>query len=130
MTFDMICKERTFSCDRELWNHFRDLVVDSTRLFLDEECKKRENNIEYIEDEHYITILKNQDNHRSTDLIINALIHFNVGGLFALCFKNDNQGYYSIGNSFDICELLDNTFIQQKFIELDEDFYNKYYTQI
>ncbi len=40
--------------------------------------------------------------------IVDALIYFGVGGLFALCHKNNCEGFYSPGNSYDICKLFDN----------------------
>jgi hypothetical protein len=37
--------------------------------------------------------------------IQDLLIYFGVGGLYALCNKMDCEGYYSVGNSYDILEL-------------------------
>jgi hypothetical protein len=37
--------------------------------------------------------------------LIDVLIFFGVGGLFSLCNKSDCEGYYSVGNAYDICEL-------------------------
>ena len=37
---------------------------------------------------------------------VDLLIQFGVGGLYALCNKSDCEGFYSVGNSYDICELL------------------------
>jgi len=37
--------------------------------------------------------------------LIDILIFFDVGGLFSFCNKSDCEGYYSVGNSYDICEL-------------------------
>ena len=37
---------------------------------------------------------------------INILIQFGVGGIYTLCNKSDCDGFYSVGNSYDICELL------------------------
>lgn len=45
---------------------------------------------------------------------VNALIYFDIGGLYALCNKNDCEGYYSVGNSIDICQLFD---LIEPFIE-------------
>lgn len=36
-----------------------------------------------------------------------TLIYFDINGLYALCNKSDCEGYYSHGNSTDICHLLD-----------------------
>ena len=38
---------------------------------------------------------------------INALNKFDIGGLFALCNQSDCEGYYTPGNSLDICSLFD-----------------------
>lgn len=38
---------------------------------------------------------------------LDALIYYEMGGLYALCNKRDNEGYYTPGNSLDICNLLD-----------------------
>jgi hypothetical protein len=38
---------------------------------------------------------------------INALNRFNIGGLYALCNQSDCEGYYTPGNSLDICQLFD-----------------------
>jgi hypothetical protein len=38
--------------------------------------------------------------------VINAFNYFEINGLLALCNQNDCDGYYSPGNSLDICNLL------------------------
>ena len=38
---------------------------------------------------------------------INALTCFNFGGIYALVNKEDCEAYYSSGNAFDICNLLE-----------------------
>jgi hypothetical protein len=39
--------------------------------------------------------------------IMNAFNYFEIGGLIALCRQNDCDGYYTPGNSLDICILFD-----------------------
>jgi len=39
--------------------------------------------------------------------LINAFNKFDIGGLFALCNQSDCEGYYTPGNSLDICSLFD-----------------------
>jgi len=34
------------------------------------------------------------------------LIEYGLGGIWALCNKSDCEGFYSVGNAYDICELL------------------------
>ena len=38
-------------------------------------------------------------------LFIDTLVFFNISGLYAFCNKSDCEGYYSVGNSYDICQL-------------------------
>jgi hypothetical protein len=38
---------------------------------------------------------------------MDALNYFEIGGLFALCNQSDCEGYYTPGNSLDICYLFD-----------------------
>lgn len=37
---------------------------------------------------------------------LNDLILFNLGGIYPFIYKNDTEGYYTIGNSYDILQLL------------------------
>lgn len=37
----------------------------------------------------------------------NALNYFDIGGLFAISNQSDCEGFYTSGNSLDICQLLD-----------------------
>jgi len=39
--------------------------------------------------------------------LMNSLNKFDIGGLFALCNQSDCEGYYTPGNSLDICSLFD-----------------------
>jgi hypothetical protein len=38
---------------------------------------------------------------------VNSLNYFEIGGLYALCNQSDCDGYYTPGNSLDICRLFD-----------------------
>jgi hypothetical protein len=57
---------------------------------------------------------------------VDALIYFDIGGLYSLCNKNDCEGFYSAGNSFDICHLFD---LIKPFIKINnEDTYSAIYS--
>lgn len=56
---------------------------------------------------------------------VDVLVYFGVGGLFSLCYKSDCEGYYSPGNSRDICDLLD--VIKSSIEKQDEDLYETVY---
>jgi len=47
---------------------------------------------------------------------VDSLIYFDIGGLYSLCNKSDCEGFYSVGNSVDICKLFD---LIEPFIELN-----------
>ena len=56
---------------------------------------------------------------------VDALIYFNIAGLFSLCNKSDNEGFYSSGNAVDICQLFD---LIEPFIKnISEDTYYSIY---
>jgi hypothetical protein len=52
------------------------------------------------------TIFNAFSEHLGDLCFINILIQFGVGGIYTLCNKSDCEGFYSVGNSYDICELL------------------------
>jgi hypothetical protein len=52
------------------------------------------------------TIFNAFSEHLGDLCFINILIQFGVGGIYALCNKSDCDGFYTPGNSYDICELL------------------------
>jgi hypothetical protein len=54
---------------------------------------------------------------------VNSLYHFDVGGLHTLCSKSEHGGYYSPGNSLDVCLLLN---IIKPFINNDDYEYFQY----
>lgn len=49
---------------------------------------------------------------------VDALIYFDIGGLYSLCNKSDCEGFYSIGNSVDICQLFD---LIEPFIKINNE---------
>jgi hypothetical protein len=50
---------------------------------------------------------------------IDSLIYFDINGLYALCNKSDCEGYYSPGNSSDICQLLD---LIKPFVKVNDEY--------
>ena len=57
--------------------------------------------------------------------LMNSLNNFDIGGLFALCNQSDCEGYYTPGNSLDICSLFDRI---EPFVK-KYDCYNCVYTK-
>ena len=120
----IVCGEKTFSCGYKRWNDFRIGVIQATIQYIETVLKPTEQInenkcflnqlLEFVElvhlekaDENFDDFVflmqtsKNQDHVHIQD----AFIHFGLGGLFVLCYKTDCDGYYSVGNSVDICDL-------------------------
>lgn len=85
-------------------------------------CKEMTTNNHNTEDIFYIFLGKML---ASPDSKLNALINFDLGGLYALCLKNDCQGYYSAGNSLDICNMFD--LLKEDIKKYDERLYEVIY---
>jgi len=58
---------------------------------------------------------------------IDALIYFDIGGLYSLCNKSDCEGFYSVGNSIDICQLFD--LIEPFITKIDENWHSAIYNK-
>ena len=128
------CDNSSYNCEYEYWEEIRNAIIDSTysylqTLFLSLENgrENKKNDIEYIL--KYIKTLSDPKDLPNiitlyriplvhiptpvdvmittiTDKEINLFIGVNIIGLYALCNKSENEGYYSVGNSHDICNLL------------------------
>jgi hypothetical protein len=122
MGIDLYCGDETFSCSYTSWNNIRNSLIEATFEYLEVYFAVTE----YEEGTHehgamialkqYIQKIQNLG--KNEKLIVNfivysrilefidLLIQFGVGGLYALCNTSDCDGFYSAGNSYDICELL------------------------
>lgn len=116
MGIDIVCDTESFSCTYSTWNEIRNQIIDTTYEYIKNiivDGDENPNDLVYkkiIDDKFFII---NQSKNKIDCLIncsyklefIDGLINFNIGGLYALCNKNDCEGYYSVGNSYDICGL-------------------------
>ena len=57
---------------------------------------------------------------------LDLFIRTDIGGLYSFCYKSDCEGFYSSGNSMDICKLFDK--IKPFIKEMYEDTYNSIYS--
>ena len=153
MGVDFYCENKTFGCSYSSWNNIRNDMVIATFRYLEELLKTMEEKIankpknEYnmYEDDEDNTIERNiidlkqllrfyDNNKRNIENLVgcihnmnlqevDALILFNLGGLYALCHKADCEGYYSVGNSYDILEMLN---IVKPYVDLTygEEWFN------
>jgi hypothetical protein len=134
MSIEIVCCNESFTCTVSFWNKIRASVIDSTYDYFIQ-LHKMNNFIEGTNKFIYMREIKNtfddvfyyhknNINHNDTNkfyenkleyfsylsnnnfFFVDSLIHFNIGGLFTLCNKSNLEGNYSVGNSFDICQLL------------------------
>lgn len=131
MGFDISCIDESFSCGYIHWNTIRTTVIEATldyiKHYISLNPPHENTNDEFYQNEIILfmeKIIENKED--SVDALIyfcnlvklDLLIQFGVGGLYALCNKGDCDGYYSVGNSYDICHLftLIKPFIQDQEI--------------
>lgn len=60
-------------------------------------------------------------------LNLDAIIHYEMGGLYALSNKRDYEGYYTPGNSLDICNLFDE--IEETVKHYNSSLYDAIYSE-
>ena len=122
MGIDLYCGDETFSCSYGSWNNVRNSLIEATFEYIEVHfavTDYEENTYDYgsmTALKQYIQrILNSGKNDKLIENFIvysrilefvDLLIQFGVGGLYALCNKSDCEGFYSVGNSYDICELL------------------------
>ena len=109
-----------FSCSYTYWNTIRISIVKSFMIYL-ENCINI-NSTTFIQGESFefgfyedlkqlVTDYKNIVYEIDFFIIfnkyVNALTCFNFTGIYALVNKNDCEAYYSCGNAYDICNLLE-----------------------
>lgn len=130
MGIDLYCGDKTFGCSYGTWYNVRTALIEATFKYLEvhfalseyEEGTEEHGAItalnQYIEKINSRVIIKESVFGKENNLFdefysylrlhdfIDLLIRFDVGGIYALCNKSDSEGFYSVGNSYDICDLL------------------------
>jgi len=131
MGIDLYCGDKNFGCSYSCWHNIRIELIKATFEYLEvhfavteyEEGTHEHGSMialkQYIEKIQNGSVIKESIFGRKEsnllDLFItysrllqfvDLLIQFGVGGIYSLCNKSDCEGFYSVGNSYDICELL------------------------
>ena len=124
MGIDLYCGDKTFGCSHSVWRNVRKTLIESTFEYLVEHfdiTDYKEDTNEYgsmIALKHYIKRIENVVVGKQFDLLdnfyvyskhlefVDLLIQFGVGGIYTLCNKSENEGFYSVGNSYDIYGLI------------------------
>lgn len=132
MSFNIKCGNLVHYSSYKTWNNLRRITIKSTFDYIN--SKLNNNSSKNDKDLNYIIYKKSIHNliksmklgekqtlfgtsidmtlHNFNQIMsnisyINALIFFNIIGLYFLCNKNDFDGLYSPGNAMDICNLFD-----------------------
>jgi hypothetical protein len=121
MGIDLYCAEKNFSCSYGYWHNIRNSVIKAAFIYISIEINTEKiykdnneliysNNLKNIVDEierqtkddnylgHFVKMCHNIPN-------IDCLIYFGLEGLAAFCNKGDCEGFYSVADSYSICEL-------------------------
>jgi hypothetical protein len=129
MGIDLICDQEHWSDCYSNWSNLRSACVKATfeyiKQFIEnnsiqtnkEEIRLQKKIMAYIDkinayksdDELFIVMNLHLFNGFLEECknieFIDLLIKFGVLGIYTLCYKRDNEGYYSVGNAYDICDL-------------------------
>lgn len=153
MGIDLYSGNFTFGCSYSGWNRLRYFIIISTLKYLEDFIIKNANNeddnndqrkvddvkyfLKKIDEVRYYHNTNNSDEDKLLHVFISViksniycldtLISLHVAGLFSLCYKSDCEGFYSPGNSLDICNLLDT--IKPFVRDIDNHTYNNIYTK-
>lgn len=115
----LLCNGVSYSCGYSSWMVFREEIANASIRYLkkiyDEmlltnteqthEQTRLEQLLEYVNVNEcgtlpdYLRLFNDND-------FLNLYIYYNLGGVFSLLNKSDDDGFYSIGNSVDIIETL------------------------
>ena len=120
-----------FSCSYNYWNIIRISIIKSFMIYLENWININSNTFVqgdsfkfnfYEELKQLVTDYKNIvydiDFFIIFNKYVNALTCFNFTGIYALVNKEDCESYYSCGNAYDICNLLetiDNTIDKEHY---------------
>jgi hypothetical protein len=117
MGIDLYCGDCNFNCNYRGWSNIREGIIIATFKYINTICsdnKTDERNIcrQFHNDLRDLNDLNNANSFILSSFYdvcnsrtIDALIYARVGGIYSLINKSDCEGLYSVGNSYDICEL-------------------------
>lgn len=111
------CDKKEYSCSYGSWDKFRMATINATFKYIKSYISLTEiteydkvyadNLLEFIDKIESETNLDIDIflNYCKQSPFVDTLVFFNISGLYAFCNKSDCEGYYSVGNSYDICQL-------------------------
>lgn len=104
--FRISCNNYEFRCSPKAWRNICIQLIEATIHYVYELVPNEDNFINLTRLKKYLESGA-EFAYRNIDIIefMNLLNYFGLGGLYALCHQNNDSGYYTPGNSYDICEL-------------------------
>ena len=110
--------DESYSCSYGNWNKLLITVIFATYNYLEnydyteDDLEEKENLVIFTG--YFKRISPENFAHKDWDWLcecfdieefINSLIHFDIKGLYSLCNQGEKDRYFSVGDSYDICEL-------------------------
>ena len=121
MGIDLYCVEKDFSCSYGYWHNIRNSVIKATFIHISieinsDKINKDTNEFVYANNlQNMIDVIERQskDGNYLGNFVkmchsipnIDYLIYFGLEGLAAFCNKSDCEGFYSVADSYSICQL-------------------------
>lgn len=130
MGIDIFCCEQSYSCSYSNWSLFRNEVIYATIAYIRKLPPESitESYETVLEDflqlfptnpSEHVDLLNKHFSLWVNPQVLNMLICLGLNGLCSFCYKNDCEGFYSVGNSYDICALFDKI---KPFMTPEEDY--------
>ena len=124
MGIDILCNGESYSCGYTAWSVFREEIANASIRYLrslyDQMLRRAEQpNTEQLAEQTCLEkIFEYIDTNNCGTLedffrffkdieFQNAFIYFELGGVYALLNKSDDDGYYTVGNSLDIVDTME-----------------------
>jgi hypothetical protein len=133
------CDEKEYSCSYGFWNKFRMATINATFKYIKSYISLTEiTEYEKVYADKLLEFINKIESESNFDIdiflnyckespFIDTLVFFNISGLYAFCNKSDCEGYYSVGNSYDICQLFK---LIKKFYIVDKEFFKNIHKTI
>ena len=132
MGIHIYCHEKEYSCSYGSWNNFRMATINATFKYIKSYITLTEiTEYDKVYADKLLEIIDKIESEPNLDndifleyckqlVFMDTLVFFNISGLYAFCNKSDCEGYYSVGNSYDICQLFK---LIKNFYIVDKEFF-------
>ena len=132
MGIHIYCDEKEYSCSYGSWDKFRMATINATFKYIKSYISLTEmSEYDKVYADNLLEFIDKIESETNLDIdiffnyckqspFVDTLVFFNISGLYAFCNKSDCEGYYSVGNSYDICQLFK---LIKNFYIVDKEFF-------